>query len=84
MAVVGGCLVEGSTDDGGSWRSVLTNIGNLSGGNVRIIFSRSSTAIWWVSRSDSLDNDPRILCLSSTVARWEDNEEEWLILLGEC
>lgn len=40
-----------------------------------IIFSRSSMAICWVSRSASLERAVRILCLSSTMARWEDREE---------
>ena len=40
-----------------------------------MIFSMSSMAIWWVSRSESLEIAVRILCLSSTMARWDDREE---------
>lgn len=41
-----------------------------------MVFSRSSTAIWCVSRSESLDKEVRILCLSSTIARWDESEED--------
>lgn len=47
-----------------------------SGERVWMIFSRSSTAIWWVSRSESLERDVRILCLSSIMARWDEREDE--------
>lgn len=40
-----------------------------------MIFSRSSTAIWWVSLSESLDREVRILCLSSIIARCDDKED---------
>lgn len=34
----------------------------------------SSTAIWWVSRSESLEREVRMRCFSSTMARWEERE----------
>jgi hypothetical protein len=33
-------------------------------------------AIWWVSRSESLAREVRIFCLSSTIARREDTDED--------
>ena len=36
-----------------------------------MILSKSSTAIWWVSRSESLEREERIFCLSSCIAKWE-------------
>lgn len=41
-----------------------------------MIFSRSSTAIWWVSRSDSFASAARIRDLSSTMATWDERPEE--------
>lgn len=41
-----------------------------------MIFSRSSTAIWYVSRSESFEREVRILCFSSTMAKWVEREEE--------
>ena len=41
-----------------------------------MIFSRSSTAIWCVSRSESFDKEVMILCLSSIMAKCEDREDE--------
>lgn len=67
-------LEEGS--DGGSWVRELMSIGTPSEGRVLMIFSRSSTAIWWVSRSESLEREVRIRDLSSTMARWEERDEE--------
>lgn len=40
-----------------------------SGEMVLMMVSRSVMAIWWVSRSESLESEFKILCLSSTVAR---------------
>lgn len=36
-------------------------------------------AIWWVSRSESLEREVRIFCLSSTIARWEEMEEDLVV-----
>lgn len=41
-----------------------------------MIFSRSSAAIWWVSLSESLEREVRILCFSSIMARWDEREED--------
>lgn len=41
-----------------------------------MIFSRSSTAIWWVSRSASLDREVSIRCFNSTIAKWDESEDE--------
>lgn len=46
-----------------------------SGEREAMVFWRSSTAIWWVSRSESLEREVRIRCLSSTIARCEDRED---------
>lgn len=43
---------------------------------VWMIFSRSSTAIWWVSLSESLEIDVRILCFSSIMAKWVESDED--------
>lgn len=40
-----------------------------------MVASRSEMAIWWVSRSASLDSEVRIRCLSSTIARCDDTDE---------
>lgn len=48
-----------------------------------MIFSRSSTAIWCVSRSESLDKEVMILCLSSIMAKCEDREDEVFEDVGE-
>ena len=61
--------------DAASYRE-LRIMGMASGERVKMVFSRSSIAIWCVSRSESLEMEVRILCLSSTIARWEDREEE--------
>lgn len=45
-------------------------------GRVFRVFSRSCTAMWWVSLSESFEREVRIFCLSSIVARWEEEERE--------
>lgn len=47
-----------------------------SGERVSMVFSRSSTAIWWVSLSESLEREVKILCLSSTICKWVDTDED--------
>ena len=47
-----------------------------SGERVWVIFSRSSTAIRWVSRSESFEREVRIRCFISTIARWDDTEND--------
>lgn len=51
-------------------------IGRDSGVRVWMVFSRSSTAIWCVSRSESFERDVKILCLNSIMARWVERDEE--------
>ncbi|KAK3219039.1 hypothetical protein Dsin_013009 [Dipteronia sinensis] len=52
------------------------SIGSVSLEKLWIVFSRSSMAIWWVSRLVNFDRDVKILCLSSTIARCDDREED--------
>lgn len=58
-----------------------------------MILLRSSRAMWWVSLSDNLERQVRILCLSSIIAKWEESEEDldeeedggggvWFVVVG--
>jgi len=49
-------------------------MGRVSGVRDWIVFSRSSTAIWYVSRSASLEIEVRIFCFCSTMA-WNEVRE---------
>lgn len=51
-------------------------IGIASGVRDKIVFSRSSSAIWCVSRSESFEREVKIFCFSSTIAKWEDSDED--------
>lgn len=49
-------------------------MGRVSGVRDWMVFSRSSTAIWYVSRSASLEIEVRIFCFCSTMA-WNEVRE---------
>lgn len=51
-------------------------MGRASGEREWMVDWRSSMAIWWVSRSDSFEREVRIFCFSSTIARWEETDED--------
>lgn len=51
-------------------------MGMASDDRVWIVFSRSSRAIWCVSLSESFEREVKIFCLSSTIAKWEESDED--------
>lgn len=54
----------------------LRSMGTASFWRVWMIVSSSSMAIWWVSLSESLERELRIRCFSSTMAKWDEREDE--------
>jgi hypothetical protein len=54
----------------------LRSMGRASEEKELTVAWRSSMAIWWVSRSESLAREVRIFYLSSTIARREDTYED--------